>query len=304
MYSTPRVGFMERMRRGWQLTKVSLGVVKQDKHLVLFPILAAIGLLLALAGFGGLFAWIEHTTGIDQATGLVLALGYYFLSYFITIYFNTALVMAVKERLDGRTPTIGGGLRAANSRMGAILGWTLVAASVGLILQLLQNLARDTRNPIGQILATLAGYAWSIITYFVLPIIAAEGYGPFRAIKESARTIKRTWGEALVGTFAMGAIFFIAGLIGAIAIIVVFFVLSAVHPAVLFAGLLLAFLWILTVIVVHSTAKQVLVAALYRYATTGEAGGVLSQQQARAAFNPQEPWEEFTDPQTGRIRGA
>jgi hypothetical protein len=303
MYGHHRVGFTERMRRGWQLTKVSLGVVKQDKHLLLFPVLSGIGLVLAVLGFGGLAAWVQLTTGIDEATGIIIFLAYYFVTFFITIYFNTALIMAVKERLDGRTPTLKGGLKGANSRIGAILGWTLVAATVGLILQVLQNLARDTRNPIGQILAQLAGFAWSVITYFVLPIIAAEGYGPFKAVKQSATTIKRTWGEALVGTFSLGVIFFIVGLVGAVALIFITITL-AVHTAILIVGLLLALLWVLAVALVHTTAKQVLVAALYRYATTGHTGGVMSDQQARAAFNPDEKWEEFTDPHTGRIRGA
>lgn len=303
MYATPRVGFMERMRRGWQLTKLSLNVVKQDKHLILFPMIAGIGLLLALAGFAGLGAWLHFTVGIGDAEYILLVLAYYFVTYFITIYFNVALIVAVKERLDGRTPTLGGGIKGANGHIGAILGWTLVAATVGLILQVLQNAARNQNNFIAQIIVQLVGMAWSVITYFVLPIIAAEGMGPIKAIKESTRTIKRTWGEALVGTFAMGAIFFIVGLVGAVALVFITFVI-AFHPAVLIGGILVALLWVLAVVLVHATAKQVLVAALYRYATTGEAGGVMSQQQARAAFNPQEPWEEFTDPNTGRIRGA
>ncbi len=303
MYTTPRVGFMERMRRGWQLTKLSLSVVKQDKHLMLFPMVAGIGLLFALAGFAGLGFWLNHTTNMSQAAYAAVVLAYYFVTYFITIYFNVALIVAVKERLEGRTPTLGGGIRGANGHIGAILGWTLVAASVGLILQVLQNMARDAKNPIAQILVQLVGMAWSVITYFVLPIIAAEGMGPIKAIKESTRTIKRTWGEALVGTFAMGAIFLIVGLVGALALVLITLAI-AFHPAILIGGIVLALLWVLAVVLVHATAKQVLVAALYRYATKGEAGGVMSEQQARAAFNPQEPWEEFTDPNTGRIRGA
>ncbi len=293
---------MERMRRGWQLTKLSLNVVKQDKHLIVFPIVAGIGLLLAVIGFGGLGAWLQLTTGLDQATGIIIVLAYYFVSYFITIYFNTALVVAVRERLDGRTPTLGGGLKGANHHIGAILGWTLVAATVGLILQLLQNAARNQNNFIAQILVQIVGVAWSIVTYFVIPIIAAEGTGPIQAIKESAQTIKRTWGEALVGTFAMGAIFFIAALV--VALPLVFIGLMSGIVAVLLVTVAIALLWILAVVIVHATAKQVLVAALYRYAKQGDAGGVMSQQQARAAFNPDEPWEEFTDANTGRIRGA
>lgn len=290
------------MRRGWQLTKLSLSVVKQDKHLIVFPIVAGIGLLLAVIGFGGLGAWLQLTTGLDQVTGIIIVLAYYFVSYFITIYFNTALVVAVRERLDGRTPTLGGGIKGANNHIGAILGWTLVAATVGLILQLLQNAARNQNNFIAQILVQLVGVAWSIITYFVIPIIAAEGTGPIQAIKESARTIKRTWGEALVGTFAMGAIFFIAALV--VALPIVFIGLMSGIVAMFVVAVAIALLWILAVIIVHATAKQVLVAALYRYAKQGDAGGVMSQQQARAAFNPDEPWEEFTDANTGRIRGA
>jgi hypothetical protein len=37
------------------------------------------------------------TAVVDDITYLVIALAYYFVSYFITIYFNTALVVAVRR---------------------------------------------------------------------------------------------------------------------------------------------------------------------------------------------------------------
>jgi hypothetical protein len=300
MTGTRSVGFGERMRRGWQLTKASLRVVKQDKHLLVFPVLSGIGFILALSMFAGLFHFVGAT---DQASQLFYVFAWYFVSYFIVIYFNTALVIAVMERLDGRTPTLGVGLSGANSRIGQILGWTLLAATVGLLLQILRNMARDQRNPIGQILASLAGVAWSVITYFVIPVIVVNRMGPIAAVKESARTMRRTWGESLAGTFSMGFIFFLFYIL---AFIIAFVAWNAFAVSPYIGGLLLvaAILFFVTVLLVQTTAKQVLVAALYRYATKGDAGGVLSPQQARATFNPDAQWIEYQDPATGRIRGA
>ncbi|MGZ5365402.1 MAG: DUF6159 family protein, partial [Mycobacterium sp.] len=65
-------------------------------------------------------------------------------------------------------------------RIGPILGWTLVAFTVGLVLRFLEN-----RFPIaGRIAVWISGAAWAIATFFVVPVIAL-GTGPFRSLKRS-----------------------------------------------------------------------------------------------------------------------
>jgi hypothetical protein len=60
-------------------------------------------------------------------------------STFIAVFFNVALAACAVRSLRGEDTTVGEGIRAALQRIGPILGWTLVAATVGLILRLVEE---------------------------------------------------------------------------------------------------------------------------------------------------------------------
>ncbi|MBW3583656.1 MAG: hypothetical protein KY455_11210 [Euryarchaeota archaeon] len=290
----------ETIRRGWGLTKLSFSVIKQDKELMLFPVFSGIVMVVLMASFGGFGWWMDHTTGLNDQAALALGLVFYFLSYLVVIYFNTGVVFAARIRLDGGDPTLKDGFRGANSRLPQIFGWALIAATVGLILQILQRMARDRNNLIGQILAGLAGMAWNLMTYFVLPIIAAEGLGPIDSIKKSASVFKRTWGESIVGGLGIGLIFFLLGVLGVIPLFIAYSIGNATLLIAVFA--LVVLYWVFLAIL-NSTASQVLVATLYRYATKGETGGVMPPDAAQHIFDRQQNWDRYTEP-SGRIRNA
>lgn len=294
----------ETIKRGWALTKLSFRVIGQDKELLLFPVCSGIGLLLALIGIGGLGFWIQHTAGMTQEAGYVFMLAYYFVSYFITIYFNTALITAARIRLDGGDPTVKDGFKGANSHLTQILGWTLVAATVGIILQILQNIARDRNNFIGQILAQLVGAAWSVVTYFVIPVYVTEKLGPIQAVKRSAMIMRRTWGETLTGHVGIGIVFFLLGLVGLLPLLLGGQLVASGAVAIGVAFIALTFLYWIVLVVLNSAASQVLVAALHRYATVGDTGGFMPNQSAQHLFDPNQKWDAYKDPDTGRLKGA
>ena len=191
--------------RSWNLAKQSLGVVRKDPELMIFPIIAFIAGVVVAGILGG----VGFATGAFGGSQSVSALGilfiflFYFGTYFITIYFQVALVASVKLRLSGGNPTLGYGVREANKRLGAVLTWAVIAAIVGLLLRLLEGAARNNTRGWGRIVAQIAiglvGMAWSLATFFVIPVIAYEGVGSFEAIKRSVGVIKRSWGEAVVG---------------------------------------------------------------------------------------------------------
>lgn len=287
------------LSRGWALTKLSFGVIKQDKELLLFPVFSGIGLLMAAVGFGALEWQLDHTAATDELK-LIVGLAWFFVSYFITIYFNTCMISSAKIRLAGSNPSLADGFRGANKHIVPILGWSLIAATVGLILQLLRAAARDNRNFLGQMLASIASTAWNITTYFVLPVLVSEGVGPIQAIKRSAATVRRTWGEALVGYVGIGLIFMLLGLLGLIPLFLAFMTGSV---GVLAAVLAVVIVYWIVLVVLNSAASQVMVATLYRYATEGDTGGVMPPQAAQNVMNPNTDWSVFTD-SSGRIRGA
>ena len=209
------------------LMKMSWRVLMLDRELILFPVMSVLGLvILAGAIFGGGLAGGafglaqeggEGSAG-DLALGLVLAFG----SSFIVIFFNAALVAAALERLRGGDPSVASGLKAASGHIPQILAWALITTVVTLILQAL----RDRGGIAGQVASWLGGIAWSLATFFVIPLLVAEGIGPFEAIRRSSSLLRQTWGRQVAASFGFGIVTIGAIVVAAIPALL----LALVHP--------------------------------------------------------------------------
>jgi hypothetical protein len=79
--------------------------------------------------------------------------------------------------------------------------------------------------------------------------------------------LKGAWGEALIGNLGLGAIFFLLGLLGAIPIIAGFWIFTFWSVVI---GAVIAIVYWLILGLIAAAASSVLLAALYRYATTGK----------------------------------
>ena len=276
----------DRMRRGWNLAKQSAEVLKLDKELLLFPILSGAACVVVMASFAipiiysGMLDGVadEANTG-SQALLAVLSFLFYFVSYFVIIFFNSALVACAIIRLKGGDPTVRDGFGAAMDRLPQIAGWALVAATVGMILKIIES--RSER--VGQIVAGLLGMAWSITTFFVIPVLVVEKTGPVNAVKRSVAVMKKTWGESLTGNMGIGFISGLASLLGAIPIMGGVALLSS--SAVL-GGMLIALgaLWILFVSLISSALSSILLAALYIYAAEGKMPSHYDSDMIQGAF--------------------
>lgn len=58
---------------------------------------------------------------------------------FITIFFNCALAACVEMRFAGQDPTLGDGQRRAANRVHTILLWSVVSATVGLLIRAVER---------------------------------------------------------------------------------------------------------------------------------------------------------------------
>ena len=280
---------MGRIGTGWQLTKTSLHVLRKDKELLLFPLVSGLALIGILALFvGGMFVTVGFGAAFGgDATWLfaVLMVVYYVLSFFIGFFFNAAVIGAATIRLNGGNPTLADGLRIARENAGRIFLWALFAATVAMILRAVQ----ERLGFLGRVILGLVGVAWSLATFFVVPILVYEKLGPWAAVKRSARLFKGTWGETLVGGFSMGAIFVLLGLAGVLAPILGY-LLGGV--AGLIVGVVVLVVYWVVLALVASAATSILVAALYRYATTGKVAEDfrgLPPFQARPPASPARP---------------
>jgi len=277
---------MGRFARSWQLVKLCWEVLQQDKELVVFPIVSTIGVLVVTASFvvpGFFTGFWQGVSDNGLSVGFwVLVVLFYLVQYLVIVFFNAALVSAAIIRLTGGDPTLGDGLRGAWSHIGAILGYAAIAATVGLLLQML----RERAGFAGAIIAALGGMAWTIITFLVVPVLVVEGVGPITAIKRSAALLKKTWGEQIIGSAGIGLVFGLLSLaVAVIGIGLGVLVMSAGIVALGIAVIAVAVIAIVVISLLGATLRGIYSAALYEYAVGG-ATGAFDQQVLAAAFEP------------------
>ena len=270
---------MERFGRSWELLKACFAVLRDDKELMLFPVLSSFSALLVLATFAlPLFFTQAFSQGFGLF-GMLVAFAFYFSQYLVIFYFNAALVGAALKRLEGGDPTLSDGIAIANENITAILGYAAIAATVGMLL-------RGGRRGRGleALVRSLAGMAWTLGTFLVVPVLVTRKIGPIDAIAESARLLKKTWGENLIGSVGIWLGFGIATFlyIAVSAVLVVLAAKAGMAFAMALGALLL--LGLLLIGVVKSAIKAIYTAVLYRYAAEGAAPDGFDAQQLSLAF--------------------
>ena len=262
----------ERIGRGWNLAMQSWRVLKLDKELLLFPFMSGIACLMVLASFAVplynsqyLQVVMKEEAAPQDPLAYVLLFAFYFVNYFVIVFFNSALVSCAIIRFKGGDPTLGDGLRTSMSRLPQIFGWALVAATVGVILKVIES--RSER--FGQIVAGLMGMAWSAATYFVVPVIVVEQVGPIDAAKRSLGILRKTWGEALTANFGIGLIVFLASLVAAIPLVLGIIGLVAGQVALGIVGIVIGVALLITVSLISSALNMIVIGGLYLYAKEG-----------------------------------
>jgi hypothetical protein len=201
-------------------------------------------------------------------------------NYFVIIFFNSALIACAIIRFKGGNPNLRDGLSAAISRLPQIAGWALVAATVGVILRVIESRSEK----IGALVAGLLGMAWSIVTYFVVPVIVVERTGPIQAAQRSFQIMKKTWGEALTANFGIGIFVFVLSLAGLLPLMLGIVALAAGQVVLGGIAIVLGIVVLLGVSLVSSALQSIIVGALYLYAAEGTVPQQFDDEQFRHAF--------------------
>jgi hypothetical protein len=271
----------ERIMRSLELVKASWRILMEDKKLLAFPIMSGFFTLLVIATFVVplIFSNGAYSLATNSVTGIVLLFLFYLVSYFVVIFFNVGLISCVHAKLNGKDMTVGEGLSSAGRHIGSIVAWAVVAATVGLILRMIE----DRAGFLGQIAASIVGGVWSLITLFVVPVLAFEDKGVFSAMKESVELFKKTWGESVVGTISITLIFAAIGIVGLLLLIGTLFI----GNTTLFLVALALFIVLVAVLAILASAMQgIFTVALYTYAKTGSAPGIFAPGVVEGAFAP------------------
>ena len=310
------------IQRSSALFKASWSVLREDKTLLLFPILSSLASLVVIASFAipvvtllttddtlrnEVISTINETPQSSEAAaastdpggdaspipegweiaGYIYLFAFYFVTSFVVIFFNAALIAAANERFQGRPTGVGAGLGVALKRLPQILGWTLVATTVNLILRAIE----ERVGLVGKIIVGLFGVGWAIAIYFAVPAVVLEGVGPIGAIKRSGQTIRKTWGESLaiaVGFGLAGIVISVLGIAllvgGGIAIAAAAGGGSAIGMT---GGILIAVCGVVVLVgwaILSGTLRGITQTALFRYATDGTVVSGFDQHDLEVAF--------------------
>ena len=273
----------DKFSRSWTLVKASASVIRSDKELLWFPVFSGLAAMVIIATFAVPVFALRLFEGGNEVLGGILGFIGYFCLYSVAFFFNSALVGAALIRLEGGDPTLADGFGAARARIGPILGYAAIAATVGLFLQALKN---KDNNFLVRMFASGLGVAWTLATFLVVPVLVAENLGPIDALKKSVELLKRTWGENAIGNvgigFAFGLLMFAAILVSVLLV----FVAASVSPQLAIIVGLLAILAIVMLGIVQSALSGIYSAALYRYATDGAAPAGFEGTSIASAFAP------------------
>ncbi len=261
---------MGRIGRSFQLVGQSYRVLMQDKELMALPLIsgAVIATVVASFVFGfGLDGFDGKRLGPAAYVPLFMM---YVAAYAIGVFFQAAVVAGATERMRGGDPTVGSALAAAARRAGPILMWAVVAGTVGFIIRAIH----ERVGLVGKIVASLVGAAWSLATFFVVPVLVLEARPIGESFSRSVSVFKQTWGETMVGGASLCAwLTLIAGVglfawaVGPITLLV--FAIGAIFLMIFFSAL-----------------QGVYVASLYRFATEGQATPGFDQALLGQAFVP------------------
>jgi hypothetical protein len=270
-----RIGFggFGRISESWKLTKASWAVLRADRELLLFPFFSFLALVVVLISFlipaVALYPELrDPVTGNPTALIYVGLFLFYVVAYTVMFFFNTGLVGAAMIRLNGGDPTVRDGFRVAIAHLPTIIGYAIIAATVGMLLRYVAERA----GIVGRILVTLLGVAWSMLTYLVVPVFVVENVGPVAALRRSRDLLRKTWGEQLVGGAGIGLVF---GLLAFAAFAVGVGIIGLVAKSSQDLAMLVFVATILVVGVISlfgAALSGIFHASLYRFATTGESG--------------------------------
>lgn len=247
----------QRLKTGFVLTKDSLLVMRHNPELFLFPAVSG------LAGLGFLAVFLGVTFGLMAASLNGVAIVALFVTYlvltFISSFFAAALVHQTREVLAGNDASLRAGMAAAWDAKGPIVVWSLISATVGLIINAIEN--SDSR--LGRLMGAIFGVAWTLMTFFVIPVIVFERVSTKEMFTRSAGTFKQTWGEtpiSLLGINVVSAVVAVPFLLPGFYLFETG--LAPIGIGLVLVGALLSFL-------VSQTLQGVVKTTLYLYASDG-----------------------------------
>lgn len=289
-----------RIQNGLELTRQSWAALRANPQLLVFPVISLIGMIIVTILFfvpvtaTGIFAALAEENGrsnnINTTLFTIVMFFYYFVTYTVIIFSNTALVGAAMRLARGETATVRDGINIAMARIGKIVVYALISATIGMIARSISQSGRNSNNIVMAILSSIiAGIiqgAWNLVVFFAIPVLVVEDIGVMDSLKRSLALFKQTWGEQFTGSMAIGAVSCLVtfGMI-IVAGLLIMLAVATKSIAVIILTVAVVVLAFVFVSLINGAINGIFQASLYQYATTGDAGKLIDTSLARDAFN-------------------
>lgn len=281
----------DKISRSWSLAGQCWEVLKEDPKLLVFPLLSSVALLVLLGSFAlpvfALFHGLQPsmadagTAHTSRLLFYITTYAFYVVSYTVMMFFNSALISVAMKRLDGESASISEGFQAALSNLPAIVGYAMIAATVGTVLRAIE----ERVGLVGRIVIAIIGAGWTLATAMTLPVLVEENVGPVEAISRSLDLLKRNWGENLIGNGGISlGIAVVAIPVMVVAVLIMFAAIASKALGTMILGMLFFALTILALGLVSSTLHTIYTAALYRFATGSKENAGIDGDLLAAAY--------------------
>ena len=283
------MGLLTRLKTGIVLSKDSLGVIRNHPELMAFPLVSgAAGLAFLVVFLGTTFGLIGVST---DGAGLVILFAVYLGTTFISSFFAAGLVHQTRAALRGDDPSLRGGLERAWQARRPLFVWSLISATIGVIINAVEN--ADSR--IARIVGALFSVAWTLLTFFIIPVIVFEEQDTRGMFSQSAGTFKQTWGETPISLIGVQVVAWITLLPFILAAFLVASASVLLTVALVLAGLLASFL-------LSQTLQGVVKTVLYLYATDGAEPEEFDNVDLQGLAGDEPTRSSATEPTSGGVR--
>lgn len=286
------MSFSSRLHTSWQLLHCSLSVLRTHPRLLILPAVATacmfaialffvtplLVLILREGSVEKVDAAAQHYRGLFYLGGGLI----YLVSMVVGTFFNVAFFHELMRAFAGESISLRRGWQFALTRLGSILSWSLLAATVGLIIRAIE----ERLGWLGRIVLGMVGATWSVAAVFAIPVIVRRPENnPLVVLRDSAIMLKRTWGETLVGFLGLhlaGAVILGVLFLGVLAIA---FVALLLHLGWFpLALLIVGALGLIAAAVLLSVATDVYRGALYVYASEGVVPSAYTEELMSAGW--------------------
>lgn len=261
-----------KVRASFLLLMESIRFLRADTEMLFVPIIALVvqcflfGLIaITVIIPSGMFANVTAETNralLPQEYGYIFL--FYVVSAFVVACSQATITHIVYTRAHGGDATLGQGLSMISKHFGPLLLWAVIASTVGMVLRMIA----ERSQLLVKLFVFIAGTAWSVLTYFVVPAIVIDNKPTFAAISHSGSVFKRTWGETLVSNVSLSLAFMIMFVVLTVALVGGIFITGG-HVGSLLVSVVIFVTALLIVGVLSSVLDSVLRTLLYVYASEG-----------------------------------